>query len=135
MTMVQPVLQDDPFAAPAWNASGAILALEKLRSGEQLDNNDRRAITKTEEFLRSLQWGDAQEDDLSDEARRNQEFLLRANRFRPTLDIVNLHLQFEALISQLEASAGLNEEVLGFVPQMQDTLLDVLHVLNICRQR
>lgn len=52
MPIVKPVIADDPFGPLAWNASVAIVALEKISAEEAISPEERGSMVKVAAFLR-----------------------------------------------------------------------------------
>ena len=74
MTMVRPVIRNDPFAGIAWSTSLALLALEKLCVDEPLNDEDRSSLSQTSAFVTSLLSPTVDQDICSIEVRRDVTF-------------------------------------------------------------
>ena len=129
--MVRPAIVEDPFAGPAWSTSRTLLALEKLRVGEALDSDDRKHIGETRAFLISLC---RRLPDFSREADLALRFWVEA---RSTLKLDNLIDELKSLAAPGYDSrpGALDPKISARILQMQDAILNVLIVINHCRQR
>lgn len=119
-------LKEDLFAGVAWSAVVALLALEKLRQGETLSDDERFHVSKTAAFAFAMfRMPDkvmSEEDD-----RRHRRFWI-VSSFRVTL-IRDLLMD---LISSLDQSSlyGLTA---GELARVQKNLYTLLNAINRCR--
>ena len=124
MTLARPVLRDDPFAAPAWNAITTILALEELRVGEAPSDEEWAGISRLADFIDSVI--KTPEDSISPEASARFRILRRKpdiEFFRRLLDdLRNLVSERKSYLAT-RAAASL----------LQDAVLEVLQIFNYCR--
>jgi len=133
MTMVRPVIRNDPFAGIAWSTSLALLALEKLCVGEPLNDEDRSSLSQTSAFVVSLLSPTVDQNSSSIEIRRNVTFLAHHHGDRAWF--AQLAGDLKEISRQL---LGFNqdESVLfddGLLERAQVEILAVLKTLHRCR--
>lgn len=131
MSTTQSTVREDIFAGPAWNATVTLLALEKLRVGKPVNEDERYSIAQTLSFLR----------------------ITLATRSMPSMSVLGQelhtifwqhHVNHSSWLIQLAeclediwrrvsgSSEVTDERLLG---RVQEQLLDVLITLNRCRSR
>ena len=133
MTMVRPVIRNDPFAGIAWSTSLALLALEKLQVDELLNDEDRSSLSQTSAFVASLLLPTVDQDICSIEVRRDVTFLAHHHGDRAWF--TQLAGDLEEISRQL---LGFNQDepVLfddGLLERAQVEILAVLKTLHRCR--
>ncbi len=132
MTMVRPVIRNDPFAGIAWSTSLALLALEKLQVDELLNDEDRSSLSQTSAFVASLLLPTVDQDICSIEVRRDVTFLAHHHGDRAWF------AQLASNLEEISRQLGFNQDQPvafddGLLERAQVGILAVLKTLHRCR--
>ena len=132
MTMVRPVIRNDPFAGIAWSTSLALLALEKLCVDEPLNDEDRSSLSQTSAFVTSLLSPTVDQDICSIEVRRDVTFLAHHHGDRAWF------AQLASNLEEISRQLGFNQDQPvafddGLLERAQVGILAVLKTLHRCR--
>jgi len=128
MTMVRPVLRDDPFAGVGWSTSLALLALKKFSVGEILRDDERQSISDTTVFVASLL--SPPPDIFSREKHRAMLFWAKATQ---GLQLEQLARDLESVSRLLDSPVTFDAELVDLLDRTQVGVCDILEVVNICR--
>ncbi|KKT96425.1 MAG: hypothetical protein UW97_C0012G0006 [Parcubacteria group bacterium GW2011_GWA2_45_15] len=132
MTMVRPVIRNDPFAGIAWSTSLALLALEKLQVDELLNDEDRSSLSQTSAFVASLLLPTVDQDICSIEVCRDVTFLAHHHGDRAWF------AQLASNLEEISRQLGFNQDQPvafddGLLERAQVGILAVLKTLHRCR--
>ena len=132
MTMVRPVIRNDPFAGIAWSTSLALLALEKLCVDEPLNDEDRSSLSQTSAFVASLLLPTVDQDICSIEVCRDVTFLAHHHGDRAWF------AQLASNLEEISRQLGFNQDQPvafddGLLERAQVGILAVLKTLHRCR--
>lgn len=124
MTLVRPVITDDPLAGPAWNMVVTLLALEKLRVGEVPSDEEWTSIINTAGFFSSLA---ATTKDHFSPWTTSYLCVLRA---KPDLGFFR---RLSGELWDLSSERDSHSATLISIPPLQEAVLEVLEAVNRCR--
>ena len=131
MTMVRPVLRDDPFAGVGWSVSLALLALKKLQVGETLRGEECESIRNTRMFAGQLLLQHS--DVFSAEGRRADLFKAKAPQSLTRKKLEQLEKDTCEVSRALDCSVAFDGAWTVLLERAQETVLSVLEVVNVCR--
>ncbi|KKT14436.1 MAG: hypothetical protein UV94_C0014G0001 [Parcubacteria group bacterium GW2011_GWC1_43_30] len=131
MTMVRPVLRDDPFAGVGWSTSLALLALKKLQVGVALSGEECESIRNTRMFAGQLLLQHS--DVFSAEGRRADLFRAKAPQSLTLERLEQLEKDISDVSRALDCSVTFDGVWTVLLKRAQETVLSVLEVVNVCR--
>lgn len=132
MTMVRPVLREDPFAGVGWNTSLALLALEKFRVSETLYGDERQSIRNTMVFVGSL--SPCSTDVFSVDDRRSVMFWAKAPQGLQREQLKQLEQDLIEVSRLIDYSVTPDAKLAGLLERTRETVLSILEVVNRCRR-